>query len=138
MGVHDAYGKRLLVQILGKRFNSYGDVVKVRYDGGITANIDGVIENACAIEIESRTDKQIRGAVLDLVSHPLARKLLIIIPANMHNPKATIKHCEGLLSSLIKPDEKFRVVLLKGTGHTPEEIADRLILKSALKKLDCL
>ena len=73
--IHDSYGRELLREILGSRFiNDTDDLVKVDYGTYISAFIDGVINNCCAIEIESRVDKQLRGALLDLLEHKLPKK----------------------------------------------------------------
>ena len=95
--IHDKYGKKLLREIVGFRFIDKGRLVEVDYGGGITSRIDGVIDD-CAIEIESRVAKQVRGALLDLLEHPYPKKLLILIPKHMNNPEATAKHCEYILN----------------------------------------
>ena len=115
-----------------------GEFVRVQYQGGLSATIDGVVDNSCAVEIESRTDKQIRGALVDLLSHSFPKKLLVIIPANMPNPQATIQHCEGILNSLKSPNELVRVVLLNGTGNEPNYEADILVIEDVLRDIGCL
>ncbi len=137
MGVHDSYGKMLLKRVAGDAFVTSGSAVTVPYSG-VSAKIDGAIGISCAIEIESRTDKQIRGAILDLLCHPASKKLLIIIPANMHNPDSTIKHCEGILTSMKKPNDIARVVLLNGTGNMPDEEGDAEIIRNVLLEMGCL
>lgn len=134
MGVHEDYGKRLLRQLLGNGFTDWGQDVEVAYQGGITARIDGVVKD-CAIEIESRTDKQIRGSLVDLLFHPLPKKLLIIIPANMPNPEATVRHCKAILQSLKRREDVVRVVLLAGTGIQGEEERDAREIERALREL---
>ena len=136
--IHDNYGKELLMEIAGNRFKSRGDFVKIYYPGGISATIDGVI-NDCAIEIESRVEKQVRGALLDLLEHPLQKKHLILIPAHMYNPEATAKHCEYILEKYKKQDDQItKVILLKGTGDNPKKEEDKEQLKRALIDLDVL
>lgn len=74
------------------------------------AIIDGTIANQIAVEIESRTDKQIRGAVLDLICHQLPRKLLIVLPIHMTNEVRTVAMCKNILRKFL-PSNSFRVVL---------------------------
>ncbi len=134
---HDAYVKDLFRGILGKRFISEGPEIQVPYQG-ITARIDGVVQGCCAVEIESRVDKQIRGALMDLVFHPYAKKLLVLVYGSMNNPERTIRHCEGILETLGKAHTQHKVVLLTGDGDFPREIEDTRLLKSALEALGCL
>jgi hypothetical protein len=136
--IHDNYGKELLRQIAGALFISSGDSVKVRYGGGVSASVDGIIDHCCAIEIESRVAKQIRGALLDLLEHPLSRKLLIIIPAHMYNPANTAKHCEYILEKYKRQGQVTRVILLRGTGNNPKQTEDKERIRTALTDLECL
>lgn len=115
----------------------WGSAVKVKY-GPIKASIDGIITNSCAIEIESRVDKQIRGAIVDLLLHPMRKKLLILIPAHMNNPSASLAHCEAVVAGLAGPERQVRVVLLKGTGYQPREEEDVELIRDALAGLGCL
>jgi hypothetical protein len=136
--IHDNYGKELLRQIVGDRFISSGDAVKAYYNGRISASIDGVINNCCAIEIESRVAKQVRGALLDLLEHPLPKKLLILVPVHMYNPEATVEHCKYILGKYKKEGQITKVILLEGTGNNPKESVDKEKIKDALKELGCL
>lgn len=74
--------------------------------------MDGTIAERIAVEIESRTDKQIRGALLDLICHPLAHKLLIVVPVHMTNELRTVIMCRNILARFL-PTENFRVVLFE-------------------------
>ncbi len=138
MGVHEDYGKSLLRKVAGVRFVDWRDEVVVPYEGGTSGRIDGVIEGGCAVEIESRVDKQIRGALLDLLMHPFNKKLLVIVPVHMHNPTNTRKQCEGILRQLKRPGQEAKVVLLKGTGDEPCEAEDRKLIEDALRELRCM
>lgn len=139
---HDQYGKQLIRKIAGQRFLAFGPEVAFKYEGGVEARIDGVIRDECAIEIESRTQKQVRGAVLDLFYHPLPKKLLILIPMYIGDSEATKRHCEWLLKEFHrvyqKPAEKIKVVLLKGTGKRPDKANDSALIRIALEELGCL
>jgi hypothetical protein len=135
--VHDRYGKKLMKAIAGATFVDSGNSVRVQYAGQVSAIIDGVLEGYCAIEIESRVSKQVRGALIDLLSHPLPNKLLILIPAHAYNPLGTAEHCAEILNRYRKPDERVEVVLLTGTGHNPRPLEDKALIKQALKRLGC-
>lgn len=138
--IHEKYSKKLLKKIAGDRFISSGESVKVNYEGPVTARIDGVIHDCCAIEIESRVAKQVRGSLLDLLEHPLSKKLLILIPAHMNNPENTAKHCEDIFKKYKKKQQVTKVILLKGTGRNPRCYADKdkKKIKDALRALGCL
>lgn len=136
MGQHADYGKRLLRAVAQNDFAEDREVTKVEYAGGTLAFIDGVIKDSCAVEIESRVDKQIRGALVDLLFHPFPKKLLILIPAHMNNPRKTEEQCEDILNKLKRPFDKVKVVVLQGTGDNPMDEADKALLKLALSDLD--
>jgi len=139
MGQHADYGRMLLAAIAKDRFTDDRQFTKVEYLGGTSAFIDGVIKPDCAVEIESRVDKQVRGALIDLLSHPYPKKLLILIPAHMNNPKKSKEQCEGILNNFKKhADDQATVVLLKGTGDNREPKEDEELLKVALSKLGIL
>jgi hypothetical protein len=84
-----------------------------------SAFIDGVIKSECVVEIESRADRQVRGALADLLSHPYPKKLLILIPPHRKSPERTKEQCEGILNKLKHPNDQVMSVLLKGTGDNP-------------------
>jgi len=123
---------------VGNKFVDRGDLVRVGYPGGISATIDGVITGCCAIEIESRVPKQVRGALIDLLSHPLPKKLLILIPAHTYNPEGTAEHCRAILDRYRKNSDQIEVVLLQGTGHDQKPDEDRGLIEQALRRLGCL
>src|SRR5262249_55649382 len=66
---HDAYGKAVLKAAAGSACRDWGSTTYVDYNGS-RAMIDGTVGSNIAVEIESRTGKQVRGAVLDLILHP--------------------------------------------------------------------
>lgn len=136
--IHDKYGKRLIRTIAGSKFVDSGELVRVQYRGGISATIDGVIKDCCAIEIESRVAKQVRGALVDLLTHPLTKKLLMLIPAHMNDPEGTAEHCRGILDKYRENSEQIEVVLLQGTGHDPKPDEDRELIEQALRRMGCL
>jgi hypothetical protein len=87
-----------------------------------------------AVEIEARAAKQIRGALLDLICHPLPKKLLAIIPAHAQNPELTATQCRFILRRFVEEDT-FRVVVLTGTGVDERLDADTEIVRAALQDL---
>ena len=86
MGIHDGYGKAVMSRLLGTRWSS-DDYRRSIAEAGVRADLDGVItaKNSpaveCAVEIEARVYKQIRGSIVDLALHPAPRKLLLVIRA---------------------------------------------------------
>jgi len=139
LGSHDRYVKNLLKKLLGYRFDTSRQYTLVEYAAGY-AQIDGVIlspSGNIAVEIESRTAKQVRGAILDLFFHEAKKKLLIIVPEHMYDPYALKKDTEHILNMLkkIKPDIVFKVVTLRGSGSNPKPNDDLTILREAIKEL---
>ena len=122
MQQHDNYGKSVLVLAARGAYQSNGSSVSTSY-GASSAHIDGTIGSTVAVEIESRTPKQVRGAVLDLIFHAYSKKLLILIPKYIgkHQPQ----ECEFILKRFLDPRD-IRVVLLEGTGDSPRRETDAL------------
>lgn len=129
MGQHDEYGKLILTKAAGCICD--GPCTITRY-GDSFANIDGTVGSTIAVEIESRTGKQVRGAVLDLILHAYPKKLMILLP--MYIGKHQVKECEFILKWFVNPDD-FRVVLLDGSGHNPNVEGDVPKVRAALQAL---
>lgn len=87
-----------------------------------------------AVELESRVSKQVRGAVLDLLLHPYAKKLLVIMPVHIADANVTEAQCRNIMGRML-PTTDFEVVLLTGTGDCPEENADVELIRTALNRL---
>ncbi len=136
MGQHAWYGISLFEKIDKDIFSNDRELTEFKYQGGTSACIDGVIKGKCAIEIESRVDKQVRGALVDLLLHPYSKKLLVIIPAHMNNPDKSIEQYKDILARFKRPTDQVKVVLLKGTGDAPNYEEDTVLLKKALRELD--
>lgn len=134
MANHDLYGKQVLATAAGSAFISSGNSVNVDFGAGEPGKIDGTVGNQIAVEVESRTSKQIRGAVLDLLCHPYPRKLLLVLPVHAHNPKIASQQCANILARFITK-ESFRVILLKGSGFNPQFDTDVLTVRTALLEL---
>jgi len=135
MNQHDRYGKHVLRSIAGSALVVRGEALRVRYQGGINASIDGIVAGCCAVEIESRVAKQVRGALIDLLFHSCPKKLLILVPAHMNNPTAVARHCEWLLNTLREPHHWVQVTLLEGTGDAPCYEEDRRRVLRSLREL---
>lgn len=134
MGVHDDYGKGLLRAVAGGDYEQYGTSVDVDYGAGSPARIDGTVGGRIAVEIESRTSKQVRGAVLDLLCHRFEKKLLLLLPAHMQNVQTTAAQCRAVLDRYIGNGE-FRVFVLAGHGNDPKPEQDLITVREALREL---
>jgi len=104
-----------MARAAGSAFVSGGDSVKVCYEGSV-ARIDGTVGSSVAVEIEARTEKQVRGAILDLICHPYEKKLLVLLDANMNLETAT-RSSRGILGRFLDPTN-FQVVPISGSGSS--------------------
>lgn len=134
MGSHDEYGKRVLFLATNGAVELYGPPVEVDLGAGLPARIDGAVGGNIAVEVESRTSKQVRGAILDLICHPYPKKLLLLLPVHMANPDVTAKQSENILARFV-PRDSFRVLLLSGSGDDPKEDQDAQLVSGALAEL---
>jgi len=133
MGIHDDYGKSLLRRAGGSRYDTSGtNSFSFGLDAG-EARLDGVIAEDIVVEIESRTDKQIRGALLDLILHPYPKKLMLLIPMHMNSVERTRRQCEAVLARF---DVLHRIVVLQGTGSEPMLECDTELVRVAIEELD--
>jgi hypothetical protein len=132
--VHDQYGKRVLREAAGAAFDEHGESRRVWYGAGRGAELDGTVGGTIAVEVESRTTKQVRGAILDLICHPLPDKLLLLVPAWIGSPAVARTQCETILRRFLEPT-RVRVVVLEGTGHHPCFSADAALVRGALAEL---
>ncbi len=98
---HDAYGKKLFESLLGRQWCSSLEPSRCIEMNGVRADLDGVIRGEdlhsieCAVEIEARTYKQIRGGIVDLAWHPAPKKLLVVMRAQpqLGSEERVIRHC---------------------------------------------
>ncbi|MFC1955394.1 hypothetical protein ACFLWZ_02495 [Chloroflexota bacterium] len=141
MGKHEDYGKRLLRELFGGRWAPYASQRSL-YEGGVRADLDGVIYSKdgvsveCVVEIEARVYKQIRGAIVDLVLHGAPKKLLIIIRAQpqLGTEEQIKEHCTYVWRELAGQHRgEFQVVCLKGTGDEPASEEDKKLLAEKLR-----
>ena len=134
MGSHDKYGKDVLRAAAGKAFLDRGASVKVDFGTGHPARIDGTVSGTIAVEVESRTSKQVRGAVLDLLLHSYPKKLLVLVPMHMSDCVVCAEQCRYALGRYVD-NECFRVLILHGTGRCPSRAKDLRSVREALKEL---
>lgn len=134
MASHDEYGKSVLSVAARDQLELYGASVEVDYGVGQPARIDAVISGQIAVEVESRVSKQVRGAVVDLICHPFPKKLLVLLPVHMSNPKVTAEQCINILGRFLMEDD-FRVVVCEGSGQNPSIEADARLVRRAMKEL---
>ena len=134
MGSHDEYGKKILRAAAGGAYEMYGSPVEVDYGAGQPARIDGAVAEKIAVEVESRTSKQIRGAVLDLICHRYPKKLLILLPVHMSNPAIAAEQCRVVMAKFLDVKD-FRVIVLSGHGDNPNIEEDTEQVKQALSSL---
>lgn len=146
MGKHDDYGKELLKQLLGERWDPYASQRSV-HQGGVRADLDGVIWSRdgakveCAVEIEARVYKQIRGAIVDLALHSAPKKVLIIMRAQLQlgTREQIERHCKYVWEEIAGTRRgRFLVVPLEGMGDNPVREKDISILTDALQRIDIL
>lgn len=121
MGQQETYARLVLRRAFGSTFSWTSPLVFIPFgDGAGNARLDGVIGSDIVVEIESRTPKQIRGAILDLLAHPISKKLLVIVPAHMHDPAEAAVQARVLLDRMCRQHEKCAVVLLAGNARSPD------------------
>ena len=127
------YGKRVLQEATEGRAVLHGPSVEIDYGAGPTARVDATVADI-AIEIESRVSKQVRGAVLDLICHPYPKKLLVLLPDHMTSRGIAAEQCRNILERFC-PDGFFRVLVLKGSGVSPQLDEDAAIMAAVLADL---
>ena len=134
MGSHDDYGKQVLIGATNGACEFYGAGVEIDYGAGLPARIDGAINGTIAVEVESRTSKQIRGAVLDLIFHRYPKKLLILLPVHMSNPQTAAEQCRFAMGRFV-PKLDYEVIVLKGHGDEPQLAEDIELVRSTIARL---
>ena len=112
MGIHENYGKDILRRASKGKAEWAGPTVEIDYGTPYAAKVDGTFHKCVAIEIESRVNKQVRGAVLDLICHRYPKKLILLLPAYININTCPLE-CRNILERFV--DEKdFQVVVLCG------------------------
>lgn len=132
---HDDYGKRTLRAACRLANDSVSFVgSRQLICEGVTCDVDAVLDSGIAVEIESRVNKQVRGALLDLILHPNNKKLMILIPAHMGDASRTKRMCEVIVRKL-KPDAAFACVVLKGKGGNEAFDTDAQVIAETIMTL---
>ncbi len=129
--IHDIYGKKVLREAFKEDFNDHPDSISFGSQAG-SFKIDGTIEGNIAVEIESRVNKQVRGAIVDIICHPFPKKLIIIIAK--HSNQNIENQCKEILKR-IAPNVCSKVVTLKGDGNNENIKEDSVIIKSTVDEL---
>ena len=130
---HGEYGKRVLHEATEGLAVLQGPSVEIDYGAGPPARVDATVGDI-AIEIESRVAKQVRGAVLDLICHPYPKKLLVLLPDHLTSRGIAAEQCRNILKRFC-PDGFFRVLVLKGSGVSPQLDEDAAIMAAVLADL---
>ena len=130
---HDEYGKQVLSRASNGRAQLEGTSVEIDYGCGGPCRIDGTVAGSIAVEAEARTGKQVRGALLDLISHPFPKKLLLLMPGNM-DVRIEARRCRIILCRYF-PDNDVRVVSLHGNGNEPDFERDVSLVSAAILEL---
>jgi hypothetical protein len=99
------------------------------------AIIDGTIDGVIAVEVESRTPKQIRGAVLDLLLHQYKKKLLLLVRTQEYDVE-TMEHQVKYITDQLERG-KITVVPIQGSGKHPIKYfnSDVSKVKAAIKAI---
>lgn len=119
MGIHDVYGKKVIERAAGPGFDGSRAACRVAYPGPDHqgAFVDGTAYGIVAIEVESRTNKQVRGALLDLIMHDHPKKLLVLIKA--YSTSAIEDQCRHALGRYC-PAGSHAVTTIDGSGFDSE------------------
>lgn len=127
--------KRVVEAAAGRHFDR-SQFVRVDYGGAPHTGgfIDATVAGLIAVEIESRTSKQIRGAVLDLLCHSFPKKLLLLLPVHASNPNLAARQCENALNRFLAPSD-HRVSVLDGSGGNEHFEADVAVVRQMLIEL---
>jgi hypothetical protein len=112
MGDYDRIGKELLRRAARTLYHDAGPSVCFEFGPGAGgAHIDGTVAGLVAVEVESRTPKQFRGALLDLILHPYPKKLLLLLDAYIGNRDIAVKQACAILGRFLEPTA-FRVLVI--------------------------
>ena len=96
MQKYESYATRVLTATFGDRFSTEDLVFSFGRDAG-TGRIDGIIDGVVAVEFGVGSPKQTRASVLDLIFHPLAKKLLVVVDTPGHAADRTVFQAATIL-----------------------------------------
>ena len=90
MGKYQRYAEQVLADAFGERWDTNSDTVfSFGKDAG-TGEVDGTIDGNIAVEIGVGSPKQIRASVLDLMLHPLPKKMLVLVDTPSHPTERSV------------------------------------------------
>ncbi len=114
--VHESYAKEALRMVFGDRFNDRVGTRSNEDPSMAGVIIDGTIDSNIAVEIAAGIGKTVDADASRLARHELRFKLLIVVPAGMHNAETAAARARDTLAGPLDSCQ-FRVVVLRGTGH---------------------
>jgi hypothetical protein len=129
---HYEYGYQVLQAATEGRATLNGPPVEIDYGPGPPAHVCATV-GEIAIEIE-KTEKQIRGAVLDLICHAHPKKLLVLMPDHMTSRGITAEQCRTILKRFCS-EGCFCVMVLRGSGNMPRLADDAADMAAVLADL---
>jgi hypothetical protein len=132
--VHDDYGKRVVREAAGA---SNVDTNKTLSFPGRRKNVDAVIDSSILCEIEARNYSQIPAAYAEFAQMDAAKKLFLVMSANLGGERSAAQLCERLRQHG-EPKGHLIIVLLKGSGHNEQLETDVARVRAALVELSLL
>lgn len=96
IGRYESYATRVLEATFGDRFSTDDLIFSFGPEAG-TAKIDGIIGGKVAVEFGVGSPKQTRSSVLDLIFHPLPKKLLVVVDTPGHAADRTVFQAATIL-----------------------------------------
>jgi hypothetical protein len=127
------YGQQVLQAATEGRAALYGPSVEIDYGAGLPAHVFATVGNI-VIDIESKVEKQLRGAVLDLLFHSYPKKLLILVTDQTTIREVAAEQCRHIMRRFI-PESSFRVLVLKGSSSSARLSDDAADLAAVLADL---
>ena len=127
------YGKQVINEATEGLARFYGGSVEVSFGAGMPVHVAAAVGDI-AVEIGAGASRALRGTVLDLICHPSAKKLLLLVPDQLVNTAATAEQCRNILGRFC-PAGCFRVVVLKGNGGAPNLVEDAATVAGVLSGL---
>lgn len=108
--------KDLLKEIFADDYKEGGSETVVHYgEGGAIARLDGVIngqKGRISVELERKSAKDIRGALMDLINHDSPMKLLILDPNGPANVEGARKMSVYILNKFVPSPGKYEVLVV--------------------------
>ena len=96
MGRYEAYAIEVFEATFGDRFDTSDVIFSIGLEAG-TGEVDGIIDGRIAVEIGVGSPKQIRASVLDLILHPLPKRLLVLVDTPSHLTERSVIQAATIL-----------------------------------------